>query len=75
MKTEIYNPSSLEVEMASIIEDLQKEINDKLIDHNIIKIEKNVTIDNPIIRIHTEDKDGDKHQLVLRIIQKPDAML
>jgi len=75
MKTEVYNPSPLEVEMANIIESLEPQIAEKLNGNKIIKIDKNTTIDNPIIRIITEDKDGDSHEVVLKIIQKPDAML
>ena len=75
MKTETYNPSPLEVEMADILENLRETINDQLKDNTIIEVDKNTFLDNPIVRIKTEDKDGDQHQLILRIIQKPDAMV
>jgi len=75
MKTETYNPSPLEVQMADIIEKLRDTIESNLIDNKIIDVDKDTFLDNPIVRIKTEDKDGDQHMLIIRIIQKPDAMV
>ena len=75
MNTTTYNPSPLEVEFANIIEEMRDTFNQKLKDNKIIKIDKNTSVDNPLLRITTEDKDGDKHMIILKIIQKPDAMI
>ncbi len=74
MNTTAYNPSPLEVELANVLEDLRESINDKLNGNTIINIDKNTNLDNPILRITTEDEDGDKHMVILKIIQKPDSL-
>ena len=74
MNTTTYNPSPLEVEFADIILELKDAINGKLKNAKIINIDKNTNIDNPLVRITLEDKDGDKHMVIMKIIQKPDAM-
>ena len=71
MKTLTYNPSELEVEFASAIEDLKSTIEAKL-SAQIIKIVKKDQEDNPVLTFHLEDEDGDPHEVVLKIIQKPD---
>ncbi len=73
MKTVNYNPSPLEVEMAKIINSLQAEINNKLSNSKIVSIKLDIQADNPDLIIRTEDKDGDIHELMMRIIQKPDS--
>lgn len=75
MKTTTYNPSPLEVKFADAIEELKGQIESKLKDHKITKIDKNIGVDNPILRITMEDDDGDKHMVILKVIQKPDAMI
>jgi hypothetical protein len=72
MKTTSYNPSALEIEMAHIIQELQEQISKKFRDNEIINIEANTETDNPIVRIQLLDKDGDPHELVLKVIQTPD---
>ncbi len=72
MKTEVYNPSQLEVELASAIKDLHGEIEKKLSYNKIIKIENNIHEDNPLLKIDLQDKDGDLHKVVIKIIQKAD---
>ncbi len=75
MNTITYNPSPLEVELADTIESLSDTISGKLSGNKIIKIDKNTNIDNPILRITTEDNDGDRHMVIIKIIQKPDSMI
>ena len=72
MKTIQYNPSDLEVAFAHAIDDLQKQIEKKLPDNEVIKVEKNISIDNPSIKFFLLDKDGDPHEVVLKIVQSPD---
>lgn len=72
MKTQSYNPSSLEVEMANIIIELSEQISKKFKDNDVVHMEAKTSSDNPSIRIHLLDKDGDPHELVLKIIQTPD---
>lgn len=72
MKTTSYNPSSLEVDFANALFILQNEIQKHLQDNEIINVEPNLTRDNPTVRFNLLDKDGDPHELVIRIVQIPD---
>ncbi len=73
MITKNYNPSPLEVEITNIIFDLKDEISTKLDGSEITEVVKDLASDNPDLIIRTKDKDGDKHEFMLRIIQKPDS--
>lgn len=73
MKTTQYNPSPLEVEIAQALTKLQSQLDAQLSTNKIIGIDNKITEDNPLVRIHLKDKDGDEHEVVLKIIQKPDA--
>jgi hypothetical protein len=72
MKTNQYNPSSIEVQFARAIEDLSGQIEKLLPDVEVIKVENKITADNPIVKFYLLDKDGDPHELVLKVIQTPD---
>ena len=72
MKTSAYNPSPLEVDFATAIHELQKVIEKHLKDNRIVHVESNVKRDNPMVKFSLIDKDGDPHEVVLRIIQIPD---
>ena len=72
MKTTSYNPSEIEVEFATVIESLKDTISDKLSQKKILSVENHLNMDNPILKVHLIDDDGDKHTLVLKLIQKPD---
>lgn len=72
MRTTSYNPSEIEVEFATIIESLTDTINDKLSQKKILSVENNLNLDNPILKVYLLDDDGDKHTLIVKLIQKPD---
>jgi hypothetical protein len=72
MKTTSYNPSPLEVALANALQGLQDEIQKHLRDNQIIHIESNIKRDNPMVKFNLLDKDGDPHEVVVRIIQIPD---
>ncbi|MBP9925690.1 MAG: hypothetical protein KBF45_06835 [Cyclobacteriaceae bacterium] len=72
MKTTAYNPSPLEVDFANAITILQKEIEKHLLNNKIVNIEPNLTRDNPMVKFSLVDKDGDPHEIVVRIVQIPD---
>ncbi|MBS1557645.1 MAG: hypothetical protein JST69_02865 [Bacteroidetes bacterium] len=72
MKTSSYNPSPLEVDMANALFILQKEIQKHLQDNEVIHVETNIQRDNPTVKFSLLDKDGDPHEIVLRIVQIPD---
>ena len=72
MKTTTYNPSPLEVDFANVIHQLQDKIEANLTDNEIIKVENNINDDNPTLKFYLLDKDGDPHELVLKVIQVPD---
>ena len=72
MKTAAYNPSSLEVDFANAMIILQKDIQKHLQGNQIVNIESNLNRDNPMVKFSLVDKDGDPHEIVVRIIQIPD---
>jgi len=75
MKTKAYNPSPLEVEFVNVIESLQNDINKKLSNCAIHSFEHNIDLDNPTLKANIVDVDGDKHTVILKVIQKPDEAL
>jgi hypothetical protein len=72
MKTSSYNPSALEVDFANALYVLQKEIEKNLHDNQVIHVESQIRRDNPMVKFSLLDKDGDPHEVVVRIIQIPD---
>jgi hypothetical protein len=72
MKTSTYNPSPLEVDFANALYILQKEVEKHLQGNQITKVETFLKRDNPMVRFNLVDKDGDPHEIVVRIIQIPD---
>ncbi|MFN7494154.1 MAG: hypothetical protein ACK5RG_14645 [Cyclobacteriaceae bacterium] len=72
MKTESYNPSPLEVDMANALFLLQKEIEKHLQNNEVVHVESNIKRDNPMVKFSLLDKDGDPHEIVVRIVQIPD---
>lgn len=72
MKTVSYNPSSLEVDFANALIILQKEIQKHVQGNEITNVESHIQRDNPMVKFSLVDKDGDPHEIVVRIIQIPD---
>jgi hypothetical protein len=72
MKTSTYNPSPLEVDFANALYILQKELEKHLQGNQITNVETQLKKDNPMVRFSMVDKDGDPHEIVVRIIQIPD---
>jgi hypothetical protein len=72
MKTSTYNPSSLEVDFVNALHILQEQIEKHLKDNQIVNVESNLNRDNPMVKFSLVDKDGDPHEIVIRIIQIPD---
>jgi hypothetical protein len=72
MKTAAYNPSSLEVDFANALIILQKDIQKHLQGNQIVNVESNINRDNPMVKFALVDKDGDPHEIVVRIVQIPD---
>ena len=72
MKTSTYNPSPLEVDFANALHILQQDIEKHLQGNKIIEVTSDIKKENPMIRFHLLDKDGDPHEIVLRVIQIPD---
>ena len=72
MITQNYNPSPIEVRFVEILCELKDEINKKLTNFDVLKIENNTQLDNPTIDFQLKDIDGDEHEVILKVIQKPD---
>ncbi len=74
MKTKDYNPSILEVRFVDALNALKSEITKKLGDFEVTEIRSNKKLDNPTIEFIVKDRDGDPHALIVKVIQKPDAI-
>lgn len=72
MKTSSYNPSPLEENFVNALHDLQEQIEKHLLDNKIVNVESNLNRDNPMVKFSLVDKDGDPHEIVVRVIQVPD---
>ncbi|MDN5200390.1 hypothetical protein QQ008_03435 [Fulvivirgaceae bacterium BMA10] len=72
MKTEFYNPSSLEVEFAHALKELKGEIEQHLSAYTITEVEQDIHGDNPRLVFHLLDKEADQHTVVIKLIQRPD---
>jgi hypothetical protein len=72
MKTDSYNPSPLEIDMANALFIVQKEIEKHIQNNEIVHVETNIKRDNPMVKFNLLDKDGDPHEIVIRIVQLPD---
>ena len=75
MRTLNYNPSSLEVNFAKAFHDLTPQIETKLAGARVIEIRPNYTIDNPQVTFKLKDDEGDLHEVVIQIIQRPDHIV
>ncbi len=71
MKTERYNPSPLEQELARAIEATQDALSTHL-SGTIASIDIQLETDNPRLNLLIQDDDGDRHTLVVQIIQRID---
>lgn len=71
MKTQRYNPSPLEQELARAIE-ATKDTLSKHLSGTIVSIETQLETDNPKLNLLIQDDDGDQHKLVVQIIQRID---
>ena len=71
MKTQHYNPSPLEQELARAIAALKFELNQHM-SSEIVTIESMLDRDNPKLNFILKDSDGDEHKLVVQVIQQID---
>ena len=58
--------------MANALFIVQKEIEKHLQNNQIVHVETNIKRDNPMVKFNLLDKDGDPHEIVVRIVQLPD---
>ena len=72
MKTQSYNPSPLEVSFAQAIAALQEQIAQKLPNLDLVALQSDTAVDNPVLRFHLQDSDGDRHEIVVQVIQRID---
>ncbi|MBF9254760.1 hypothetical protein I2I11_15755 [Pontibacter sp. 172403-2] len=76
MRTTNYNPSKLEVDFAKAFRDLAPQLEDKLYQgEQVTDIESIHDADNPLVIFKLQDKEGDKHEVVVQIIQRPDTIV
>jgi hypothetical protein len=58
--------------MANALFIVQKEIEKHLQNNEIVHVETNIKRDNPMVKFNLLDRDGDPHEIVVRIVQLPD---
>ncbi len=76
MRTTYYNPSTLEVNFAKALEDLAPNLEDRLEEgHHVVEIESIRDADNPMVIYKLQDAEGDLHEVVVQIIQRPDHIV
>ena len=72
MKTTSYNPSKIEVALADALSEMGEEISAKMSDLTIQEIDIKTKEDNPSLVLRLTDEDNDPHEVVIKIIQRPD---
>lgn len=76
MITTYYNPSKLEVDFAKAFKDLTPQLEDKLQEgEQVVDIKSVHDADNPMVIFKLKDKEGDFHEVVVQIIQRPDHIV
>ena len=76
MRTTFYNPSKLEVDFAKAFKDLTPQLENKLkAGERVVSTKSIHDIDNPMIIYKLKDKEGDVHEVVVQIIQRPDQIV
>ena len=75
MITTSYNPSNLEIELGEIIQELRPQIEERLKDNVIEDLTLTKEKDNPDLILKLVDVDGDKHEVVIKLIQRADQNL
>lgn len=72
MKTVVYNPSKLELEFCKAFESLLPQIQSQFPDYKVSVLQVRNQLDNPFLDFQIEDADGDKHELVIKFVQRAD---
>ncbi len=75
MRTQHYNPSNLEVDFAKAFHDLSPHLESRIDQAQVVDIKAEHNIDNPQLTFRLKDKEGDLHEIVVQIIQRPDHMV
>jgi hypothetical protein len=60
------------VRFAKAIVHMKDQLEQELGKCKILDIENKINADNPMLLFHIQDEDGDKHDLVIKLIQRPD---
>ncbi len=72
MKTELYNPSPLKVELKNSFLIIREKLNYKMSSIDTIDIKSEWELDNPMIHMTTKDQDGEVQEFVIKVTQRPD---
>lgn len=76
MRTTYYNPSKLEVDFAKAFKELTPQLEDRLNEGERVISTKSIhDLDNPVVIYRLKDKEGDEHEVVVQIIQRPDQIV
>ncbi len=74
MKTNQYNPSPLELDFKTALHQVTNHLGPLLPNYQIEAVDVLKESDNPILLYKILDSDGDRHELILQVIQRPDGI-
>jgi hypothetical protein len=74
MITKNYNPSELEIRFSKALAECGAEIARKMEPLRLEAVETDDRQDNPALHFRFSDADGDHHEIVCRVIQRPDSL-
>lgn len=75
MKTLHYNPSTLEVNFAKAFYELSPHLETRLDQAQVVAIQADNDMDNPQLTFRLKDSEGDLHEIIVQIIQRPDHLV
>lgn len=74
MITKNYNPSDLEIRFSKALAECGPEIARKMKPLQLEAVKTDEHQDNPVLYFRFTDAEGDLHEIVCRVIQRPDSL-
>ncbi|NEM97880.1 hypothetical protein [Pontibacter burrus] len=75
MRTENYNPSILEVDFARAFHEMSSQLSNHITGGKVVEVKSYPHLDNPQLTYRIKDEEGDLHEIVVQIIQRPDHFI
>ena len=74
MKTNRYNPSPLELAFTEALQNITNHLQPLLTNYQIEAVDISKESDNPFLLYKVLDAEGDRHELIIQVIQRPDGL-